>query len=65
MALARGPTLTLTLTLTVPLTLTLRPLLAYVKSIKGTRDLAQVAWSFRVRVGVWVRVRVRVRVRVS
>ena len=38
---------------------TLRPLLAYVKSIKGTRDLAQVAWSFRVRVGVWVRVRVR------
>ena len=49
MALARGPTLTLTLTLTVPLTLTLRPLLAYVKSIKGTRDLAQVAWNLRAR----------------
>ena len=28
------------------LTLSRRPLLAYVKSIKGTRDLAQVAWNF-------------------
>ena len=28
------------------LALSRRPLLAYVKSIKGTRDLAQVAWNF-------------------